>query len=360
MDQLTSMERVLLTLKGEETDRVPVCTLAIGVVRQMCGVGFPDFSTNSELAAEAMIFANRLIGDDIFLCFTDLSVEAADFGQKIIYPANSTAHPDYENPLIAEPADYGRLARVNPAVTKRMSTYLDVCSRLVNRVGGECPVLGFVYGPLGVLGMMRGMEKLYMDLLEHPEQVKEGLEIVTDVLVEFVREQYARGVAGVCLDTLPASRSGVRPQMWEEFEGLYAARMAKAVTESGVLLAHHGCGYSPYFKEVNKWINPSVYSFADLAEGCRDFGELKQTYGGQATLMGYVPTDLLYSGTPMEVIGECVREIDQLGKNGRFILAPSCEYPPNTSLQNARAMVTAAQFFDRFKAELTNGGLEAA
>ena len=34
MDQLTSMERVLLTLKGEETDRIPVCSLAIGVDRK--------------------------------------------------------------------------------------------------------------------------------------------------------------------------------------------------------------------------------------------------------------------------------------------------------------------------------------
>jgi uroporphyrinogen decarboxylase len=360
MDQLTSMERVLLTLKGEETDRVPVCSLAIGVVRQMSGVGFPAFSTSSELAAEAMICANRMVGDDIFLCFTDLSVEAADFGQEILYPTNSTAHPKYENPLIREPADYGRLFAVNPAEGKRMCTYLDLCSRLVKRVGKECPVLGFVYGPLGVLGMMRGMEKLYMDLLEHPAQVKEGLEIVTDVLVRFVKEQYGRGVAGVCVDTLPASRSGVQPEMWEEFEGRYAAKLAKTVTESGILLAHHGCGYSPYFKEVKEWINPAVYSFADLAEGCRDFNELKQTYGRQATLMGYVPTELIYSGTPMEVIEECVRQINLLGKGGRFILAPACEYPPNTSLQNARAMVTAAQFFNRFNTEFPSDSLETA
>ena len=360
MDKLTSMERVLLTLKGEETDRVPVCTLAIGVVRQMTGVSFPDFSTNSELAAEAMIYANRMVGDDIFLCFTDLSVEAADFGQEIIYPANTTAHPNYENALIKEPSDYGRLPSVNPATGKRMSVYLDVCRHLAERVGKELPVLGFVYGPLGVLGMMRGMEKLYMDILEHPDEVKEGLEIVTEVLVKFVQEQFARGVAGVCVDTLPASRSGVQPDTWEEFEGRYAAKLAETISRSGILLAHHGCGYSPYFKEVQQWIDPAVYSFADLAEGCTDFTQLKQTYGKEATLMGYVPTELLFTGTPIEVIRECVRQINLLGNGGRFILAPACEYPPNTSLQNARAMVTAAQFADRFKNEFAGDVQEAA
>jgi uroporphyrinogen decarboxylase len=349
MPELTSMERVLLTLKGEPTDRVPVCSLAIGVTRQATGAGFPDFSMNSEIAAEAMRYANRIVGDDIFLCFTDLSVEAADFGQELTFPADTTAHPNYENPLIKKVDDYRRLPSFKAADGKRMGTYLDVCSKLLKADGGQHPVLGFVYGPLGVLGMMRGMEKLYMDILEYPDRVKEGLEIVTEVLVDFVREQYNRGVTGVCVDTLPASRSGVSPQAWEEFEGRYAERITRTIGESGILAAHHGCGYSPYFKEVKQWVNPAVFSFADLPEGCSGFDVLKETYGKEATLMGYVPTELLYRGTPKEVIAECVRQIGELGDNGRFILAPACEYPPNATLQNARAMVAASEFYNEFK-----------
>ena len=348
MADMTSMERVLLTLQGKETDRVPVCCLTIGVARQMTGAGFPAFSTDSETAAEGMIYANRLIGDDIFLCFTDLSVEAADFGQEIIYPDNTTAHPNYDNPLIKEVSDYGNLPVFKAASGKRMSTYLDVCRKLAERVGKEQPVLGFVYGPLGVLGMMRGMEQLFFDILEQPEEVKKGLEIITEVLVDFVKEQFERGVAGICIDTLPASRSGVAPDTWEEFEGKYAKVISDEIRNSGILLAHHGCGFSPYFKEVSQWVNPAVFSFGDLAEGCADYSELKSTYGKESTLMGYVPTELLYSGTPKQVIAESVRQIRELGANGRFILAPACEYPPNATLQNARAMVTAAEFFNEF------------
>ncbi len=352
MSQLSSIERVLLTLKGEETDRVPVCCLTVGVARRMTGASFPAFSTDSDVAAEAMLYANRIIGDDIFLCFTDLSVEAADFGQKIIYPENTTAHPDYDTPLIRGPQDYEKLGTFRAASGKRMGTYLDLCAKLVRKTGTTTPVLGFVYGPLGVLGMMRGMEGLYMDLLEAPDKVKIGLEIVTEVLVDFVREQFDRGVAGVCVDTLPASRSGVAPEAWGEFEGIYAGKISDAIRDAGILLAHHGCGYSPYFKEVREWVNPAVYSFADLAEDCKDFSQLKSRYGKDAVLMGYVPTELLYTGTPRDVIDECVRQIDLMGKDGRFILAPACEYPPGATLENARAMVTAAEHFEEFKARI--------
>ena len=228
MNEMSSMERVLATLNGQQSDRVPVCSLTVGVTRHTIGCSFPEFSRDSEIAAQAMITTNNLVGDDIILCFTDLSVEAADFGQAIIYPDHTTAHPDYDNLLIKEPSDYGRLNRFEAEQGTRMSTYLDLCDKLVRRVGEKVPVLGFVYGPLGVLGMLRGMENLFMDILETPDNVKEGLEIVTDVLVDFVRAQFRRGVAGICIDTLPASRSGVSPTIWEAFEGVYAKRIRDA------------------------------------------------------------------------------------------------------------------------------------
>ncbi len=349
MEQMSSMERVLATIRGEETDRVPVCSLAVGVTRLVSGCSFPDFSRDSEIAAESMIRTNQLVGDDIILCFTDLSVEAADFGQEIIYPQHSTAYPDYENMLIKEPSDYGRLQGFSAEKGPRMSTYLDLCNILTTRIGQEIPVLGFVYGPLGVLGMLRGMENLYRDLLECPEDVKKGLETVTDVLVEFVRAQFSRGVAGVCIDTLPASRSGVSPLLWEEFEGVYTKKIKDEIAAHGVLNAHHGCGFSPYFKEVRKWLDPQVFSFADVPEDCLDMLEAKEKYGRDALLMGCVSTELLYTGTPDEVIRESVRQIDLLGEGGNFILAPTCEFPPNGNILNARAMVVAAQQYSRLR-----------
>lgn len=357
MEQMTSMERVLATLEGKETDRVPVCTLTVGVTRKVNGCSFPDFSRNSEIAAEAMILTNKLVGDDVILCFTDLSVEAADFGQKMIYPKKTTAHPDYNNLLVASPNHYERLEGFQAATGERMKNYLDLCEKLVKRIGTEKPILGFVYGPLGVLGMLRGMENLYIDIMENPDKVKIGLEIVTEVLVDFVKEQFTRGVAGICIDTLPASRSGVSPTIWEEFEGVYAKQIKDQITEHEVLNAHHGCGFSPYFKEVRKWLNPAVLSFAEVPEDCATIFETKQKYGKDSVLMGYVPTELLYSGSPEDVIRESMKQIDILGQGGNFILAPTCEFPPNGDLLNARAMVVAAE---RYAERSRNNELQQA
>jgi uroporphyrinogen decarboxylase len=71
--------------------------------------------------------------------------------------------------------------------------------------------------------------------------------------------------------------------------------------------------------------------------------DLKKRYGRAVTLIGYVPTPLLVSGTPRQVMDECRRQIDNLADGGGFILAPGCEYPPNLSLVNAMALVRAAE-----------------
>ena len=39
---------------------------------------------------------------------------------------------------------------------------------------------------------------------------------------------------------------------------------------------------------------------------------------------------------------ECRSQIEVLGRDGGYILAPGCEYPPNIPLTNAFALIRAA------------------
>ena len=348
-DKLKPMERVLLTFKGKEADRVPVCSIVAGCARLITGISFREFSTKADLSASALIAANQLVGDDIIFPFVDLSVEAADFGQKIVYPENTTAYPDYENLLIKTVNDYERLEVFDPTNSPRMSNYIEMTRILVKRCSRDYPVVSFVYGPLGVLGMMCGAESLYQDILEYPDKVKVALEIITEVLKKYTKAICNLGVAGVCLDTLPASLSGVNSQAWEEFEGHFVKSLGDIIREAGCLVINHGCGHAPYFKEVKRWLNPAIISFAELPAECADAIKLKEMYGQDMTLMGYVSTDILYRGTPMQVIEESWKQIDQIGTGGRFVLAPGCEYPPNNNLINARAMVVAAELYSTRK-----------
>ena len=103
---MTPLERVATVLQGGIPDRVPACPLVCGASRRVYGVTYEEWAQDGEIMAKSMIQAQDLIGFDGVLGLVDLSVEAADLGQSMIYPVEDTPHPDYNNPFIKTPDDY--------------------------------------------------------------------------------------------------------------------------------------------------------------------------------------------------------------------------------------------------------------
>jgi uroporphyrinogen decarboxylase len=262
----------------------------------------------------------------------------------MIYPKDSTAHPDYSDPLIKDVSDYRKLKRVDLKASQRMRNMIESV-RLVVESEGE-GIGGFCLGPLGVLSMMRGAEHLFRDCVLHPLEVKAALETITETLIEYCEAQCDAGAIGVCLDTLFASWNGLSREQWEDIEGPFAKQIADAVRAKGGVIFVHNCGDGPYFDSQIRSMEPSVISFAQLPDDCPNAAELKTRYGKEVTLMGYIDTTLLTYGTPYQVMQACKIQIDELGSSPMgYVLAPGCEFPPDAPLENALAIMRAAEIY---------------
>ncbi len=345
--KLSSLERVLTAFRHKEPDRVPVSPILCAGGRQISGVSFPDYSLDAGQAARVFIDGFEFVGGDAVVLLLDLSVEAADFGQEILYPENSTPMPDYSKPLLKHHDDYARIKPIALSESSRMKEFVRLCDIVSREIGFRSIVSGFIFGPLGILAMMRGAESLFKECRLYPDKVKAACDAITETLVEFVNAQCDTGIAAVAIDTLFASRSGLPKDLWEEIEGPFAREISKAIKAKGKIVAVHNCGHAPYFDAQIRSMEPDLINFAHLPDDCSSRVELKRRYGDQITLMGYIPTPLLVHGTPREVIDECRRHIDDLAPGGGFILSPGCEYPPNINLTNAFALIYAARTYGR-------------
>jgi len=340
---LTSLERVLTTFRHKEPDRVPVTPVLCSGARQIVGVPFPEYARSAERAAEVFAAGFEFVGGDLVILMLDLSVEAADFGQRMIYPEDSTPRPDYDHPRIRDVSDYRKLRPVELGKGERMQMFLELCRLMVRRVGFRAVVTGFVFGPLGVLSMMRGAERLFQHCVNHPREVIRGCETVTSVLLDFVQAQCETGVPAIAVDTLYASRNGLSKELWERIEGPFVREISRTIRRNGALVGIHNCGHDLYFDAQIRQMEPEVISFAHLPDDCGTPRELKERYGDHVTLLGYIPTPLLIQGSPREVMEACRAQNDDLARDGGYILAPGCEYPPNIPLTNAFALVKAAE-----------------
>jgi len=341
--RLSAVERVLTTFMHKEPDRVPVTPLAGSAARHILGISFPEFSRDAEKAAEVFLSSYEFLGGDLVILMLDLSIEAADFGQPMVYPEHSTAYPDHTNPVIKDIADYRDFKPVRLSESKRMKEFVRMCGLIVDKIGFRSMVTGFVFGPLGVLSMMRGAERLFKDCINYKKDVIRACETITETLLEYVQAQCDTGVPAVVIDTLYASWNGLSKELWEEIEGPFAREICNLIRRNKRVIGVHNCGHGLYFDSQIKFMEPDAISFAHLPDDCKTEQELKEKYGSRVTLVGYVQTPLLVHGTPRQVMDECRRQIEVFGKGGGFILSPGCEYPPNIPLTNALAMVKAAQ-----------------
>jgi len=345
---MNAMERVVACLSHKEADRVPVYPILSGVTRKLVDASYEKWSTDAETCANALLKAAETYDQDCIVTLIDLSVECDAWGQKLIFHENDAAHPDPEQLMIQDIEDYAKIKKVDYRQSKRMMMHIDTCRRVVEGSKGERPVVAFVFGPLGVLSMLRNQQDMYMDLYDDPDAVKAAAREVNETLKEYCLALIETGVNAIMFDTLFASASIMSKDMWLEMEGGLVKELAGVVHEKGCLVMIHNCGLKIYFDAQIETMNPCAISFLHVPDDCADFADCKAKYGTDIALIGCVPPPMVVTATDEEWDEECKKQIDIFAKGGGYMLATGCEYPSNSPFDKAERMVHIAKTYGSY------------
>ncbi len=345
---MNSLERVTLALNHKEPDRVPVYPLINSISMKTIGIGYDEWSKDIHKCAQAILKATDEIDVDIICTLVDLSVEAADWGMELKYYKDKAAGPVKNKHLIKDAEEYEKIKVINPRKTPRMSGHIEMARLLYDAKGLEKPIVGFVFGPLGTLSMMRGLDDMCIDFFTNAEKVKYALRNITDTLKEFSIALIESGCHAIMFDTLYASKTIMSPEMWDEFEGSYIEELCETVREHGAMVMLHNCGDGIYFDLQIKRMKPVAISFGHLPPECKTMQELKEKYGNQTTLIGHIEPGFLMTASEEDVRKLCREQIDAYKKDGGYILATSCEYPAPLDDTFAKVIVDEAKTYGTY------------
>lgn len=345
---MTHMERVVATLEHREADRVPVYPILSGASRRLVGATYEEWSNDADICSKALLKAQKEFDLDCIVTLIDLSVECDAWGQELIFPEDEAAHPNYNNCVVKELEELANIKKVDYRDSKRMMMHIETCEKIVKEANGEFPVVAFVFGPLGVLSMLRNQQDLYMDMYDDPDLVVDAVKEINETLKEYCRALMKTGVAGIMFDTLFASGSIMSKDMWNELEGPYVKELADVTREEGGLVMIHNCGQKIYFDTQIEFMQPAAISFLFPPDDCADFKECKAKYGDKVTLIGAVTPASAVIGTDEEWDNECINNMDDMMAGGGFMLATGCEYPANASFDRAQRMVNLAKTHGRY------------
>jgi uroporphyrinogen decarboxylase len=191
---------------------------------------------------------------------------------------------------------------------------------------------------------MRGMENILIDMLEAPEWVEGLLDAIADFNMGNIGEVVKYDIDAVMFGDDWGAQRGLlfSPRLWRRLIKPRLGRMYSAVKQAGKAVFIHSCGkVQELFPELIELgvdvFNPFQPEVMDLYKIKRQYGQHLSFYGGMSIQR------VLPFGTPQEVKEEAYRLMDEIGRGGGYIMAPSHDMPGDIPVENMLAFIEAVR-----------------
>jgi hypothetical protein len=377
MKEMTGKERILLAMRNQKPDRVPVVPdISNMVPARLTGKPFWDifFHENPPIGAAYMDAADYF-GMDATYVSTPMSyirenpperetmtrmengrlaalcrhkTRLGDLTQETTYFSDNP--PTLTKKLVESVEDIERFKCLFSPILSYKRDHLDADRERL----GDRGAFGLSVDATGLQTWFNyfngGLEELTWLLYDEPE-------IIMD-LKEFWDKDILRQVEMI-LDYRPdflyfQSSGGITLQSPQLFRQLTldvvreATRMAK---EAGIPTLLHSCGKEMCLvKMLSEETDLSCINPLETPPmGDCDLAEAKRLHGGKIALMGNLNTSgVLLTGTPEEVMEASAKAIEDAGAGGGFILSSGDQPGRDTPDANIFAMVEAAKRFGRY------------
>jgi MtaA/CmuA family methyltransferase len=325
---MTPKERIQATLRGQPADRPAVTPIFMSWAAGFIGRTYRDYYLDGDVLAEAQLAVTKAFNLDQVSAISDPWREASAYGMEFDYPEHGVGRP--RNVLIRSPQDISRVRPFAIEEAERPAQRIASVRKMAKAVGRTHSVLGWVEGPLAVYADLRGVESMFLDLIDTPQMYLTAAEIIIDNQVRFARAQVAAGADMVGVGDSVASL--ISPPMYQQFVLPFEKRLFDAIHAAGAAVKLHVCG------DIGNSIRFMAQTGCDIidVDWMVALDEARAAVGPDVTLAGnFDPSAVLLQGTPQEVAAAAGQNIQMGGQ--RFILQPGCEVPPGTPEANIRA-----------------------
>ena len=332
---MNSYERVMNRFEGREVDRLPNFSIVMMFAAKQIGISYGEFLTDYRKLSEAVLYCHDKFGIDVLSAISDSMREVEGFGGKVRIYENKS--PEAEEYVIRSEKDISRLKLFDPYGSRRTYDRIQAVGLMKQKACGEVPVMGWIEGAFAESCDLMRMEDLFVALLEAPDPIVELLEKCTEEEILFAKAQIDAGADIIGLGD--AATSLIGPSLYEKYALPYQQRIINAVHEKGAKVKLHICG------NISSVIDLAYRSGADMIDldYMVDMEKAAEIIPCNICICGnFNPVSVVLDGTP-EQVKEAVRRCKKLSLVNNNCIAPGCEIPPDTKVENVIAIQEAIE-----------------
>lgn len=286
---------------------------------------------NSKAQVEtSRALAERFKPDALFQVM-DLSVEANALGLQVRFPLNES--PSVEDHPVKSPDDLEQFSRIDILKDGRIMAFLEAMREMKETI--DMPIGGYVIGPFTLAGRMMGESEAAMAAIDDPSGLEQIVEFATERILRYGKALVSAGADMIAI--LEPTGVILSPDQFRQFSGKYVKRILDGLDTMGIL---HICGDSnhiiPYMCETGAQ-GLSLDSDVDLPKAIELLPE-------DVVMIGNLdPVACVAQSTAEEVREASLQLLESMSKYPNFIFSTGCDLPPETPLENIKAMIEACR-----------------
>ena len=326
MPSLTKKERVRAALAGQPVDRTPVALWGHDFLREWDPQDLADATIEDYHA-----------NDWDFIKLNPRWTYFAEAWGSTYEPPTQQRHP---RPLESAVSNASDLHRIEPKDPKSgvFAEHLEALQLTIKAAGPDVDVLHTIFSPLSILGLMCGAPHLLIEFAnEQPESTRSALDAITETITAYAAESLSTGATGIFYAPLLwASRDACTEDFYRDF-GRPGDLNVLAAIEGAPFNILHVCGNNNMLDDLLDY-PVAAFNWADHGEGNLSLAEARPRT--DKAVMGGIDHARLHAMSVDDIAAQGREAVDACPDH--FLLAGGCGIRPDTSLENRKAVASAA------------------
>lgn len=329
---MRSRERVEAVLKFSETDRIPVIPPFQGFWALVAsGLKITEAFAEPEKGAQAQLWMLERAPFDAIEVFWDWLAPVEACGCKVAFPEAS--NPATMEPVVKSLLDVEKLEVPDPKKHARSLNNFTIARQLNERIGREKFTYITLVLPFTLAAELRGVEKMMLDMIKKPAELKLLIDYAEKVLEEYLKMAKDTGVDAIFWCDPTSSAGLISPKHYREFSMPYQAAILRKTREIGLKALLHICGNTSDRLDAILSVSPDLMSLDYQV----DLARATSIFQGRVPIMGNVSTTDLFMKKPEDIKIAAKGCMKSAGKRG-FALGAACDIPIGSPLENVKAL----------------------
>lgn len=330
-------ELIFQTLRHEKTDEIPWIPFAGVHAGLLKGYSAKEVLTDSDKLVEALIETNKIYTPDGQPVVFDLQIEAEILGCELRWaddnPPSVTSHP-WAGAAKGIPCD----CRIPDETSGRIPVVLDAMKRVKKEIGDNTALYGLICGPFTLASHLRGTD-IFMDMMSDAQYVRDLIAFCSKVAIKMAGMYLDAGMDVIAV--VDPMVSQISPKMIDKLLSDGFRSVFDYIRARGAFSSFFVCGNATKQIDVMCKMGPDSISIdenVNMAEAKKITDQYNITIGGNIPL-----TTTMLFGNQQDNMKSVVELIDSVRavSDGNFIIAPGCDMPYATPIENTVACVQA-------------------